>query len=176
MSDPREIREVLEAAEDAFSHAAGPPRFEPGVNNDPSATNGEVQLQKACRLLELAHRIDDVGDYYGAVLEHSFIAIEGTFQAYLLVVAGADDRELRNHSSPYELAVGQVPLTDETITTISNLYDSRRTSHYYGTTVTTEQQADSMRTLAQTIHDHVVAFDPDLERYCRCMDAHETDP
>lgn len=80
MSDSEELLEAISAAEDAFSHAHGQPTFEPGINSAPDAADGEVQIQKACRLLELIEEIETVGDYYGAVLEHSFIVIEQTFQ------------------------------------------------------------------------------------------------
>jgi hypothetical protein len=54
MSDPKEIQELLEAAEDAFGHAEGRPEFEPELNASQDAESGEVQIQKACRLLGLA--------------------------------------------------------------------------------------------------------------------------
>lgn len=129
--------------------------------------------QKTCRLLDLARKIDEVGEYYGAILEHSFIAVEHTFQGYLLAITGADEHELRDHTSPYELAKGQVPLEDKTVEALSTLYDARRTRHYYGTTVTTEQQARTVRSLAKAVHDHVVGFDPELERFCVCRNEGE---
>jgi hypothetical protein len=168
MSDPRRVHELLEATEDAFIHAEGRPTFEPEMNASQDAESGEVQIQKACRLLKLARKIDDIDGYYGAILEHSFIAIEHTFQGYLLAIAGVDKHELRDHTSPYELAKGQVPLEDETIDALRALYDNRRTDHYYGTTVTTEQQALRMRALATAIHEHVVEFEAELERFCLC--------
>jgi hypothetical protein len=42
-------------------------------------------------------------------------------------------------------------------------------SHAHGrTTVTTAQQAETMRSVAEHVHDHVVTFDHDIERFCRC--------
>lgn len=58
MSDPTELLEGIAAAEDAFSHASGRPKFEPEINAAADADDGEVQIQKACRLLVLAHEID----------------------------------------------------------------------------------------------------------------------
>ncbi|WP_267643516.1 DNA-binding protein [Haloarchaeobius amylolyticus] len=173
MSDPREILDGLAEAEDAFGHAYGQPTFEPGLNASTDAGEGEVQLQKACRLLELTHRLDELGEYYGAILEHSFIVIEHTFQGYLLAMTGTDPRELRNHTSPYEFAKGQVPLEADTIETLKTLYDARRTEHYYGTTVTTEGQADAMRSVATAVHEHIVSFDPELHRFCNCSSTRE---
>lgn len=168
MSDPDGLLTAISAAEDAFGHAHGRPTFEPTLNPGPDAADGEVQIQKACRLLELTERIGDLGEYYGAVLEHSFIVIEHTLQGYLLAMTSTDPRELRNHTAPYEFAKGQVPLEDRTIESLEALYDARRTEHYYGTTVTTEGQATAMRRVSVTVHDHVVAFDPALERFCQC--------
>lgn len=168
MSDPTELQAQIEAAADSFSHAHGQPQFEPGLNASADAADGEVQIQKACRLLEMMREITDSGDYYGATLEHSFIVIEQTFQGYLLAVTGVDAHELRNHTSPYEFAKGQVPIDDDTIEAIQRLYDARRTDHYYGTTVTTKTQAEMMRNVAQTVHRRIVGFDPQLSRLCNC--------
>lgn len=168
MSDPTELLERIARAEDVFGHAHGRPTFEPELNATTDASDGEVQIQKACRLLELTHGIDELGKYYGAILEHSFIVIEHTLQGYLLAITGTDATELRNHTSPYEFAKGQVPLEDSTIDLLKALYDARRTEHYYGTTVTTKEQAKTMRAVASTVHEHVVTFDHDIEQFCLC--------
>jgi len=168
MSDPSELLDTIAAAEDAFGHAHGQPTFEPEINSAPDASDGEVQIQKACRLLALVRELDDVGDYYGAVLEHSFIAIEHTLQGYLLAMTGTDAADLQDHSSPYEFAKGHVPLAVDTVETLQMLYDARRTEHYYGTTVTTQEQAAQMHAVATRVHDHVVSFDHETERYCLC--------
>lgn len=168
MSDPTDLLEGIAAAEDAFSHASGRPTFEPQINSGQNADEGEVQIQKACRLLSLAHDLDELGEYYGAILEHSFIVIEHTLQGYLLAVTGIDPTELRDHDSPYEFAKGQVPLEDDTIESLKRLYDARRTTHYYGTTVTTADQAETMRAVAALVHEHIVTFGSELEQFCLC--------
>ena len=168
MSDPNSLLDQIAAAEDAFGHTHGQPTFEPGLNATPDADTGEVQIQKACRLLEVTQILEEIGDYYGSILEHSFIVIEHTFQGYLIVITGTDPNELRDHDSPYEFARGQVPLEDTTIDSLKALYDNRRTEHYYGTTVTTEPQALCMRDVAASVHSHLVSFDPELEQHCRC--------
>lgn len=149
-------------------HAAGRPIFEPNVNASAEAAPGEVALQKACRLLAVTHELDDAGNYYTAILESSFISIEQTLQGYLLAMTGVEDHHLRDHDRPYELAKGQVPLTDETIDRLETLYDARRTDHYYGTTVTTRQQAMAMRDVATVVHTHIIDFESTLERFCCC--------
>jgi hypothetical protein len=168
MSDPTALLEEIDAAEDAFGHAHGRPAFEPEVNASPDASAGEVQIQKACRLLELTREIDSLGEYYGAILEHSFIVIEHTFQGYLLAMTGAEATDLQDHTSPYEFAKGQVPMEDDTIDRLKRLYSARRTEHYYGTTVTTEEQAERMRRVAALVHEHVVTFDHETEQFCLC--------
>lgn len=100
MSDPNDLLEQIAAAEDAFGHAHGQPTFEPELNAAPDADEGAVQIQNACRLLELIHSLDEIGEYYGSILEHSFIVIEHTFQGYLIAIAGTDSKEFRNHDSP----------------------------------------------------------------------------
>lgn len=168
MSDPARIADRLAAAEDAFAHADGRPEFEPGVNASRDAEPGEVAVQKACRLLDVIGEIETLGAYYGAILEGSFIAIEQTLQGYLLTSTGVDERELRNHTAPYELAKDRVPLDDETIDRLEAVYNTRRTSHYYGTTVTTAAQAARMREVAVAVHDHLVDFDGRVGAFCRC--------
>ena len=168
MSDPATITDPLAAAVDAFTHTSGPPDFEPGINPSVTASRVEVAIQKACRLLETRARLDELGPYYGAIVEQSVIAIEQTVSGYLLAITGIDERELRDHQTPYEVALGQVPLTDRTVQTIQQLFEERRSEHYYQTTVSTAEQANSMQTLANEIHRHIVAFDPTLERFRRC--------
>lgn len=136
MSDPEHLRDLLETAEDAFGHAHGRPVFEPEIDATPEATDGKVQIQKACRLLKLGDDIDTLGAYYGAILEHAFIIIEHTLQGYLLAMTGTEPQEIRDHTAPYEFAKGQVPLENSTIDTLQRLYQTRRTEHYYGTTLT----------------------------------------
>ena len=49
---------------DAFGHAHGRPTYEPNVNSGTDASDGEGQIQKACRLIESTHTIDEGGEYY----------------------------------------------------------------------------------------------------------------
>ena len=57
MSDPTDLLDEIAAAEDAFSHANGRPRFEPDLNSRADTEEGEVQIQKACRGCHTAGRI-----------------------------------------------------------------------------------------------------------------------
>lgn len=168
MSDPARLVEALEDARDAFQHAHGVPTFEPGIDASQDAADGEVQLQKACRLLHVARLLREEGAYYGSVLEHAFAAVERSLEGYLIAYAGYDVVDFRDHATVYERARHQVPLEPATLDSLAALYDDRRTEHYYGTTVTTERQADVMLEVAAALHDHVVGFDPELRGYCSC--------
>ncbi len=168
MTDPSQVEKLLQRTEDAFHGVDGRSTFEPDIDSSPDAPEGKVQVQKACRLLDLAHEIDEIDGYYTAVLESSFVAIEHTLQGYLLALTGAEEHDLMDHSSPYDLAEGQVPLENDTLQRVSRLYDENRTSHYYGTTVTTQAQAENTRELARELHLHVVGFDQVLGEHCIC--------
>lgn len=168
MSDPAELTEALDDAEDAFAHAHGRPVFEPDINSGSDADAADVLLQKACRLLLAADCLQDEGEFYTSILEHAFAAIERTLEGYLVAFTGAEPSDFHDHEDTYRRARGQVPLTKGTLESLEALYAARRTGHYYGTTVTTERQASEMLTAARRLHSHVVGFDPDLERFCVC--------
>ncbi|MFB6283624.1 MAG: hypothetical protein ABEK59_06780 [Halobacteria archaeon] len=168
MSDPDDILNKLTEAEDAFKYTHGDPNFEPMIDSSTGADPGKVAIQKACRLIELSWKVTELGDYYGQIVENSFIAMEQTFMGYLLLQTGINENELRDHNSPYELSKKRVPLTVDTIQSISTLYNNIRTEHYYGTTVSTQHQAEAMRDLATGVHGHVVEIDGEVERCCNC--------
>lgn len=77
-------------------------------------------------------------------------------------------RDFQDHSTVYERARQQVPLTADTIDRLEALYHDRRTEHYYGTTITTECQAGAMVEAATVLHDYIIQLEPDLTRYCNC--------
>lgn len=168
MTDPTEIQRALEAVADAFEYGHGEPGFEPGIDSSADADEGTVTLQKACRLLASAERTDDETDFYTSVVEHSFAAMERSIEGYLIRIAGDDPSSLRDHVTPYERARAQVPLEDDTIGRIEQLYESNRTTYYYGTSVATARQAGALLDLAWAVHDHLVGFDGDLGRSCIC--------
>lgn len=168
MTDPDHLKEALNVASDAFDHGLGAPTFEPGIDSSNEADEGTVSLQKGCRLIESAEYTLERTDYYTSVVEHSFAAIERTFEGYLILVAGDDPGDFRDHSMVYQRAQEQVPLERATIDGIAHLYDQHRTSTYYGTSVATSGQARALLTLASTVHDHVIGFTADLEQRCNC--------
>lgn len=168
MSDPTELVDALAEAEDAFEHAHGRPEFEPGVDAASDTPPGKVRIQKGCRLLLAANTLESDGDHFTSVLEHAFAAIERTLEGYLVAIAGDDPATFHDHTTVYDRAKRQAPVTTRTLDSIQALYAARRTEHYYGTSVTTRRQADTMLEVAKILHRHLVGFDPDLRRYCRC--------
>lgn len=170
MTDPDDITTAISRVEDAFDHGHGEPEFEPKIDSATDANEGRVMLQKGCRNLEAAsEQLLDAG-FYTSVIEHSFAGIERTIEGYLVIVAGDDPEELRDHSTPYDRAKVQVPLQRGTIEAVEGFYGANRMTYYYGTSVATRLQAESLLELAHAIHEHVAGFDEGLGRACVCDD------
>lgn len=118
MSDPAQLTDALDAARDSFRHAHGAPTFEPTINAGVGADDGEVQIQKACRLIEAATVLEESGDYHGSVLEHAFATIERTLEGYLIAFGDYEVADFHDHTRVYERGHQQVPLTSETLDTL----------------------------------------------------------
>ncbi|MFT4921559.1 MAG: hypothetical protein ACI8XM_000760 [Haloarculaceae archaeon] len=101
MSDPSRLTAALDAARDSFRHAHGAPTFEPTIDASTDADEGEVQIQKACRLIEAATILQQSGEYYGSVLEHAFAAIERTLEGYLIAFADYEVTDFHDHTTVY---------------------------------------------------------------------------
>jgi HEPN domain-containing protein len=170
MTDSAEITEAIARVEDAFDHGHGEPEFEPKLDAATDANEGRVVLQKGCRNLEAAADPLLEAGFYTSVIEHSFSGIERTIEGYLVIIAGNDPEGLRDHLTPYNRAKSQVPLERETIEAIESFYSANRTTYYYGTSVATRRQAESMLELADAIHEHIVGFDEVLDSACVCED------
>lgn len=168
MTDPTELTDAIDRTADAFSHAHGTPAFEPGIDASPDVESGKVQVQKGCRLLLAAESLQRNGEYYTSVVEHAFTAIERTLEGYLIRFAGSEPSDFHDHETVYRQAQRQAPLERDTLEALEALYSTRRTEHYYGTTVATERQATELLTVAEGLHEYVVGFEPVLEGYCSC--------
>lgn len=168
MTDPHDVTAALERASDAFDHGLGDPVFEPGIDSSGDAEEGAVSLQKGCRLIQSAEFTLANTDFFTSVVEHAFAAVERTFEGYLVLVAGDRPDEFRNHTRAYQRARDHVPLDEPTVEGIEYLYGQHRTSTYYGTSVATADQARALLDLAETVHRHLVEFDPEIEQYCIC--------
>lgn len=167
MTDPNELQDAIEDAEDAFSHTAGTPEFEPGIDSSANAAPGKVQFQKGCQFIEVGKILLGESENYTSVLEHGFSAIERTLEGYLLEYTNDDPWDYTDHTDVYQRS-GQLPLDRVTLQKLQQFYDERRTEHYYGTLVTTKAQAESLLRVATMVHNHLADIDDGLASYCNC--------
>lgn len=164
-SDPTELREAIEAAEDAFETLArGSPQFEAGISRDEA---WKTQLHKACRLLKAGRTLRKQDGYFTSVIEMSFAAIERTLEFYCLNRAGDAVQDFHDHETVYERVVEVGLYSRDTAEELRALYNDNRTGQYYGSTVSTRRQAEAMFELATVLHEQTVARTPD-EHECRC--------
>jgi len=153
-SDPRDVLDALEWAQDAFEGVGfGIPKVEEGI-----AEGGgwETQLTKACKLLEVVDVLRAENGYYTAVIELGFGAIERSIEAYLVRMAGHDVEDFRDHEQSYERADQSGLFEAETAEAMVELYRENRTESYYGGGRSTEPQAKAMADLARGVHEYVV--------------------
>lgn len=90
-----------------------------------------VQLRKACRLLEAARTLRRQNGYYTVVIEASFVAIEGSIQAFLLARGYTRPDDLRHgHTRVYNRA-GEVNLCSEDLAArLTQLWEQNRADVY----------------------------------------------
>jgi len=151
-SDPNAITEALVAAIDAFNEEGyGAPTREAAI--DPDA-DWKSQLTKACRLLAAVERIEGQG-FYTATIELCFGATERSVEAYALAEGGDNLDTFHDHTYCYDRATALGLLSATTTDDLRQLYDTNRTDSYYGGRRPTEQQADAMRRLSRSVHEHV---------------------
>lgn len=151
-SDPAAVTEALATAIDAFNEEGyGIPTREAEI--DPDA-DWKTQFTKACRLLAAVEHLDGRG-YYTATIELCFGVTERSVEAYALAEGGDDLDDFHDHTYCYERATALGLFSTATATDLRRLYDTNRTDSYYGGRRPTERQADAMRKLARSIHDHV---------------------
>lgn len=150
MSDPSEITDNVEIAQDAFEYAGrGRPDFETGIDQD---AEWKTQLTKACRYLDSVRVLREEDGYNGSVIELSYGAIERTLEAYLLWNSDDSIEDYRDHVAAYNRAAQQGLFERDTAEDIKGLYQDNRTGHYYGAQLPTQQKEDAMFQLAESIH------------------------
>lgn len=153
-SDPQAITDALAAAVDAFNEAGGGiPTYEKQIDTD---ADWKTQLTKACRLLAAVEHLAGQG-LYTATVELCFGATERSLEAYALAEGGDGLDDFHDHTHCYSRATGLGLLSDATTDTLRHLYNNNRTDSYYGGRRPTERQAERMRRLAQSIHEHVTS-------------------
>jgi hypothetical protein len=151
-SDPRDITDALAAAIDAFNEEGyGVPTREATI--DPDA-DWKTQLTKACRLLAAIEYLEEQG-FYTATIELCFGATERSVEAYALAEGGDDLNDFHDHTYCYDRATALGLFSSTTTDELRQLYDTNRTDSYYGGRRPTERQADAMRQLSRSVHEHV---------------------
>lgn len=151
-SDPAAITDALAAAVDAFNEEGfGVPTREDGIDSD---ADWKTQLTKACRLLAAVGQISDQG-FYTATVELCFGATERSLEAYALAEGGDELDDFHDHTTCYDRATSLGLLSESTTDGLRRLYDTNRTDSYYGGQRPTEQQAETMRRIAKSVHGYV---------------------
>lgn len=162
--DDSDVEDALAEAEQAFRDTRGQTR-ETGLDtNDESL----VQLRKACRLLDAARTLQQRNGYYTVVIEVSFVAIERSLQAFLLVREYAESEDLRyGHTDVYARAAEVNLCSADLAARFTQHWERNRADVYYREAPASAEQATAMLDLATAIHQHVIqlgGFDHD----CLC--------
>jgi len=153
-SDPQAITDALAAAVDAFNEAGhGVPTREEQIDTD---ADWKSQLTKACRLLAAVEHLAGQG-LYTATIELCFGATERSIEAYALAEGGDSLDDFHDHTHCYSRGTDLGLLSATTTDTLRRLYDTNRTDSYYGGRRPTERQAEEMRRLAWSVHNHVTS-------------------
>lgn len=154
MSDPKAVRETLDAVVDAFNEEGhGIPRREPNINTN---ADWKTQLTKGCRLLAVVEDIEDES-YYTAVVELCFGIIERSLEAFAMAEGSDELRDFQtdSHDRCYNRAAKFGLFSPELAKELKDLYGNNRTDSYYGGRHPTKRQAELLYRLAHEIHHHV---------------------
>jgi hypothetical protein len=101
-SDPSEVVETLERAQDAFEErGSGIPDYEENIEG---GGGWKTQLTKACRLIETPRDLREQNGHYTAVIELCFGAIERSIEAYAVAMTEDSVEDFQDHEYSYERA------------------------------------------------------------------------
>jgi len=173
VASSRQLRDSLDRAGEAFDEVSPRSDREPGLPTA-AASLMEIQMAKACRMLELAN--DLVSDnkalkakaYYTACVEVAFAVIERSLHAYLLAKEVVDEEDFLGHEGITKLA-GRAGLMEQAITEdLEDLWRKNRSKVYYRSGLPTRQAAEAMLELAIQVHQSVRDLDRKLRRLCIC--------
>ena len=153
-SDPQAVTNGLDAAVDAFNETGhGIPTYEEYID---TGADWKAQLTKGCGLLAAVDQLVGQG-LHTATIELCFGATERSIEAYALAEGGDSLTEFHDHTYCYTRA-GELGLLSTTTTErLCELYNTNRTDSYYGGRRPTERQAQQMRELARSVHEHVTS-------------------
>jgi hypothetical protein len=163
--DPNDLRSALEGVREAFEYMQGP--IESGLAD--LEDDSEIQLRKACRLLGAARSLRENNGYYTAIVELSFVAIERSFEFFVLAHSTDSIRDFNDHQYAYQRAFDLGVISESLSTDYRSLYRTYRTESYYGDRQVTEQEATSMYALAAETHEYL-RDRPSKRIECLCGD------
>lgn len=147
-----ELETLLGEAEDAFQRAP----TNPEICLDSVEDAAVLQLRKACRLLDAAAFLLQHNGHFTVIIEASFVAIERSIQYY--VMAHGYEISGQRHTEVYERGV-QAGLFPETVADrLTELWRENRSKSYYRTGVAGEYRARTIRRLAVTLHEEIIAL------------------
>lgn len=136
-----------------------------GARSDP-----DVQLGKACALLNACRQLRYGDDNHVSTVELSFGAIERSFQFYLVETTAIESSELHRHEDVFaEIAARNVFSDRDVASRIDGLRNRHRASFYYDLDRPGADLADALFDLAEATHEYVVEF-ANAHSRCRCDD------
>lgn len=115
-----------------------------------------LQLRKACRLLDAATFLLQRNGHFTVIIEASFVALERSIQYY--VMAHGYEVSGQRHTEVYERGVQAGLFTEDVADRLTELWRENRSESYYRTGVAGEHRARTIRTLAMTLHDEIIAL------------------
>jgi len=155
-----ELEEALGEAEDAFQRRPENPEVGLEYVSDSSV----LQLRKACRLLDAAGFLLDRNGHFTVIIEASFVAIERSIQFY--VEEKGYDVAGQRHTEVYDVGVRAGLFSQDIADRLEELWIENRSESYYRTGIAGEYRAETVFSLAERLHEEVVALT--RTRDCLC--------
>jgi len=167
-NDPNALEDAYERVVDALEFQSGA-TYEPRI--DSAGSDEQIQLQKACRLLDACDSLYEQ-EFYGSVVEMAFGTMERSLESYMIAVLGSELSDFQNHTDVYDRAETHGPISREMAQNLKALYANNRTDYYYDNAVSTKEIAAAMLTLATELHEFIVTHGMTnrFERYCNCKE------
>lgn len=147
-----ELEEALGDAENAFQRRPENPE----VGLEYVSDSPILQLRKACRLLDAAGFLLDRNGHFTVIIEASFVAIERSIQFY--VEEKGYDVAGQRHTEVYDEGVRAGLFSQDVADRLEKLWIENRSESYYRTGIAGEYRAETGFTLAETLHEEVVAL------------------
>lgn len=155
-----ELEETLGDAEDAFQRKP----VNPEVGLEHVSGSAHLQLRKACRLLDAAGFLLDRNGHFTVIIEASFVAIERSIQFY--IEEKGYDVTGQRHTDVYDLGVRAGLFSQDIADRLEELWIENRSESYYRTGIAGEYRAETVFSLAVTLHEEIVALT--RTRDCLC--------